>query len=414
MFMKKKAFILSLLTGLTTALTALVVVGMYNETSVFALNKGESGVWVHYAEALPGTVQGTEKGIRNYYVQCGGDYQFEVPASYVEGGAYDISEFAEDDPRYFTLNPNTVDKFDYVHDLTRLSKWGDSTLSISKEIKHGSDLGSLEYKINSAHDYDYLTLKAPYLTDITSYDYIHFYVYNPTEHNATITLLWCGDTTLYANQWTEVIFTKSLIESGVTDVQGHVIPSNNITNLSFVLWFNQGFEAGDALYFSSIEAVSITEIVIQDFDQPTGVENINVFSGSSTISYDSSIKYGTESGSLKVVHDKPGESWGETYLALTSPKVKDISSFSYIAFRVYNANAYDISVGVMWAKDTVVPANSWAEVKITVAEFDGLNIQTIAGTDISTTDITGFAIRLMGGWSTENSIAYISNVIVYK
>lgn len=396
-----------------TAVTALTAHSAFKAGADSAATK-----WVHYKEAMPGSVSGTEKGIRDYYVQCGGNYQFEAPSSYTEGGAYDISEFAEDDPRFFTLEEGTVNKFDYPYDLKRVAKWGDSSLSIDNTIKHGTDGGSLKYTINSVPEkgYDYLKLTAPYIKNITPYDYLNFYVYNPTSHDSTITLLWCGDTTLPAKQWTEVRFNRSLIEygqsgDGVTDWSGTRIPSTNITNLTFCLWFNKGFVAGESLYISSIKAVvdpEIQEYNIHKFDASSGTKNINVFQSKATAEFDSSVAYEGEKGSLKVTNTKGGE----TYVALTNPLEKDISSYSYIAFRVYNDNNYEISAGVLWAKDTKIAAKSWGEIKITVAEFDQINVQDFSK-KIYKTNITGFAVRLMGAWTT-GSVAHVSNVIVHK
>ena len=90
-----------------------------------ALNKGgklltratDGAQWVHYArrEATPSQI-----GIREYWVQCGGSYQFEAPDGVTpsEGVGYDTSEFEEFDDRYF---PYAIDE--HYHDFT-VSEYG--------------------------------------------------------------------------------------------------------------------------------------------------------------------------------------------------------------------------------------------------------------------------------------------------
>ena len=106
MYRKKK--IIYLATTLVTSLVMLLslVFDLNNGQFVFAdfLRNG-SATWVHYARREP-----TEeaKGIKEYWVQCGGTYQFTAPTSgtIVEGSGYDTSEFLENDDRWI---PNEID-----------------------------------------------------------------------------------------------------------------------------------------------------------------------------------------------------------------------------------------------------------------------------------------------------------------
>ena len=87
------------------AATALVTIGVALSTSkpthLFAqFSPATAGTWVHYEMSLPGTVAGAPNnyGVREYWVQCGGGYQFTKPdvadSLIKEGGKnYDFSEF---------------------------------------------------------------------------------------------------------------------------------------------------------------------------------------------------------------------------------------------------------------------------------------------------------------------------------
>ena len=58
--------------------------------------------WYHYSMTEP---TASQKGIREYWAQSSGAYQFEAPASgtiYNMGTSYDFSDFTDDDPRYIS------------------------------------------------------------------------------------------------------------------------------------------------------------------------------------------------------------------------------------------------------------------------------------------------------------------------
>ena len=100
--MKKKLLCVSIV---SLSLTAAILVGANTSQFVFAGGFANLAQWVHYAQLDP-----TEesKGIREYWVQCGGGYQFTEPDcdNIIEGSVYDTSEFAVDDDRWI---PNEVD-----------------------------------------------------------------------------------------------------------------------------------------------------------------------------------------------------------------------------------------------------------------------------------------------------------------
>lgn len=100
--MNKKVLLSSLL-----ATTAIAVVGVMvaanSPASPFRLSADSpQAEWHHYSKRNPTS---SAKGIREYWVQCAGSYQFTEPQDVTivdKGSDYDLSEFADDDPRYFS------------------------------------------------------------------------------------------------------------------------------------------------------------------------------------------------------------------------------------------------------------------------------------------------------------------------
>ena len=93
-------------------------------SAVFALTKTKlnisrasvDGEWSHYSQTAP---TATQKGTREYWVECGGGYQFSAPTEYGhitdKGTAVDTSGFAEDDDRWIN--------FQYDEDHLALSEY---------------------------------------------------------------------------------------------------------------------------------------------------------------------------------------------------------------------------------------------------------------------------------------------------
>jgi len=102
----KKTTIFSILTTVAGSLSA-VVLAISASPVLGSADLAGSGQWVHYAQkdATP-----TENGIREYWVECKGNYQFTAPTGVTikEGTVYDTSEFEADDPRWLTYVPGSV------------------------------------------------------------------------------------------------------------------------------------------------------------------------------------------------------------------------------------------------------------------------------------------------------------------
>lgn len=137
--MKKKKLLLNVGICSAAILTTAIVIPLAAKNMNISLFATGNSEWVHYnrREATSSVM-----GIREYWVECGGIYQFEAPATgnITDAGAnYDTSEFAEFDDRYFTYAMD-----EHYHDLTV------------------SSFGAGQYHVSAA---DYKNWKVTYASD---------------------------------------------------------------------------------------------------------------------------------------------------------------------------------------------------------------------------------------------------------
>lgn len=118
--MKKKVILGVLLTTATFMATGAVILSNSKESFSRILADPVPAEWNHYSRR---EATSSQLGIREYWVECGGTYQFTAPAEgniTDKGSAYDLSEFEEFDDRYFTYAMD-----EHYHDLT-VSNFGAS------------------------------------------------------------------------------------------------------------------------------------------------------------------------------------------------------------------------------------------------------------------------------------------------
>ncbi len=119
--MKKRTFAFCVCATSVAALALGLATGLSDSVPAFAqYNPATAGTWVHYDMSLPGEATGAPNGygVREYWIQCGGGYQFSKPSvsdSLIkEGGKdYDFSEFPTNgwDPRMIIPSNESTGKF---------------------------------------------------------------------------------------------------------------------------------------------------------------------------------------------------------------------------------------------------------------------------------------------------------------
>ena len=101
--MKNKKLLICTLLGVSTlAIGAVVGVASSKKAGFRAYADPIQGEWHHYSRR---EATSSQLGVREYWVQCGGVYQFSAPSDVEivdKGSSYDLSGFEEFDDRYFT------------------------------------------------------------------------------------------------------------------------------------------------------------------------------------------------------------------------------------------------------------------------------------------------------------------------
>ncbi len=313
------------------------------------------------------------------------------------------------DVRY-TCNEYTIMRFENSYDASKVSMFynGYMEASVDTTVKHGDDLGSLKFTMTSKQDWNAIHLNLLELADISDYDYISFYVYNPTEHGLTVTLMWCGDTSIPANSWGEVRFATKLFDKGtVQDIDGNKYSKSEITTLPLVVYRGEWL-VGEAFYISYIKVGKNViepgrENIVKPFDREVG--SINLPGDHGKAEYTTEKAYGDEAGSLKVTVSKSSE----VYISINEGLFDDITGYDYLVYRIFNPTANQIMAGALWCGDTKCPAGEWTEVKIAVSLFEAGSVDAFSGADIPATNIAGFVIRLINGFKP-GDVFYISAV----
>ena len=107
--MKNKKLLVSALLGVSTlAIGAVVGIAAGKKSGFRAYADPVQPEWHHYAKTNP---TASQKGVREYWVQCGGSYQFSEPSDVDiidKGTDYDVSGFVTNDDRYI---PYQMDEY---------------------------------------------------------------------------------------------------------------------------------------------------------------------------------------------------------------------------------------------------------------------------------------------------------------
>ena len=153
-----------------------------------------------------------------------------------------------------TVAENVVTKFDNTNDLNRISLYWPTahTVSIDNTVKHGDDNGSLKVTVATS-GFNYISITNPYNTDMSAYDYVSFWIYNPGSTDFSCGTTWRADTVCAPGQWTEVKITKAMFEAGLASMNGGTAPTMaNITNFVLRIDMNNNLAKGDVFYISSV------------------------------------------------------------------------------------------------------------------------------------------------------------------
>ena len=310
--------------------------------------------WRHYNKKAPTQ---SERGIREYWANCGGDYhQFEAPSSGTiidMGSNYDTSEFTYDDDRWLTYCDEHGHSFG-SYDVCNTCGEIEGELIYPKLIEGSSQITNMDpakgfnsvYRITNINNGNQIGVD----TDISDYQYIYFALMETTSPDLYV----YGGDNRYAliNQSTWYYFllvrdksTNKLglyIRNSLNDswTSKYLDPSDEETNtLSRLRFYNWNSYTNFTIYCSEVYAVEIEEDPCEHVYDEHDICTICLKHKSSAKAYNYTV-----SGSTKVSFTKPtgfnsvysvtGKSNGACGVDL------DISNYNYLYFALYAENSY--------------------------------------------------------------------------
>ena len=217
MYMKNKKLLVSALLGISTLAVGAVVGVAASKKSGFKANATPvEAEWHHYhaqAPSLNWQNKATNKGTKEYWVQCGGGYQFTVPDSdnkVYEPGAPDTSEFTADDERWVTyceVNGHSYDALGvcaYCNSLENCVKIGDKAISAATLSNEEAPLGFKSvYSVTGLSNGD-----VGANVDVTGCDVVYFSLYTNGPHMIVFGGNNGNNPVLWQDDWYNVLLTK--------------------------------------------------------------------------------------------------------------------------------------------------------------------------------------------------------------
>lgn len=344
-----------------------------------------------------------------------GKYIISIHVEDATGNAKDYEYKVNAFPGIKEEIPDKVTYFDEAFGTTQVSMYwpGPNKVEYDSETAYGEENGSLKVVAKGAQDWNYLVLKSPWIKDVSAYDYLEFYVYNPTEH-AFMIEPGCSNLPMKceAQEWSRIILPTSYFTEGKCgQVSGTKIKASNITNLP-IRYHGFNFVAGEGFNISAIygrngevpQAISDNAIIRLFEDRVSNITMSN--NAKAEINTDATYNYGEENGSLKVTRTGTGE----MYATLVFPETKNVSAYHELVFRAYNPTNKEIKVGMTWVGDTVCAPNAWTEVVIPVSQIQaGKLCDGTTGTSVSPTVLRNPTLRVISGLEKGESV-YFSGV----
>lgn len=300
-----------------------------------------------------------------------------------ESGILSFAE-AEDGDKMTVVN-----KSQYTGEFSTEEKYGNETGSWKVTVKYTGDDKTMTDNII------YTAIAKPEVKDVSKYDYLSVYIYNPNDFDAMAGILWGADTTLKAGKWTELRIDTSATASknaeswkgGHVDGKGNPIETDgkpatrvtgmsDITNLILRIWDVDGQtnvqKEGTVFYFSGVRAVSnsqTNETKLYAFDEAapeTDTDGYFKVEGADadkiTVASSTEQKFGDETASTKITYNISDKSDISGSLSFGKP-LQDASCFDYITFAVYNNTNQDFYAGFEWGGDTLCKKGEWTVVK---------------------------------------------------
>ncbi len=215
--MNKKFTLTSLLAVTTLAVVGVMAVTQAPQSAkLFANNPG--GEWHHYLESDPqldSHGKSTKRGTKEYWVECGGGYQFTEPSTGTiieEAGAPNTKEFAANDSRWSDSDDNYCDVHGHSFDSHGVCEHcnalnGGSVIAPRAIANASASAEAAPLGFTSVSTVNGVTHNTGigYNVDVTAYSVLYFSLY----HSASYAYVFGGDgPRMWQSDWYNILLIK--------------------------------------------------------------------------------------------------------------------------------------------------------------------------------------------------------------
>ena len=267
----------------------------------------------------------------------------------------------------------------------------------TNDVKYDGEDGSLQIKALK-DDAGYLVISAPLMTDVSAYDYIEFYVYNPSEATsaARISEVWDDVFVVEPGTWERVRVDVSDIISGkiVDPFTSAKISATNVANICFYI---REIAAGSSIYVSSIKGVKSEDLRTIDCGKDTYMGVVDVENAGS---FDQYCERLIGEGYEKISERTAGENMFATFV--------NTEEYRYVYYTPYNAQMRIVTgpKEVLLREDYSVNTNE------TVTPFIASIPQPSDGEGFIFRLPDGRFVIMDGGWQGEDRVYNTFNKLV--
>lgn len=328
---------------LMCAMIAAIMHSRFSFTQVFS---SDTVIWHHYNKKLPTQ---SENGIKEYWIRCGGNYQFVAPTSGTiidKGSNYDTSEFSVDDDRWLTYCDeygHTLDSYEVCNFCGKL----DESEKASDTAINGATKKNSTNPLKGFNNVYQRTVsrgaEVGVTGNISSFTYIYYALMQTSENELYV---YGGDTnyaSLTQNVWTYFLlvrnnnnalslYTRTSLSESWTNKKLDEADTTHVTfsKLRFYNWVNTSYTVYCSEIYTSEKEIDTCSHTYDAHDvctQCMKLKNSNkvadyAVSGSTSVEF-------TKASGFRYVSSVTGKSNGANGINL------DISNYESLYFALY-------------------------------------------------------------------------------
>ena len=285
-------------------------------------------------------------------------------------------------------------------------------LSYTTEVRYEDQAGST--KVVSTRDGAYgedlsfgVQFKSPYISDISTYDYLEIPIFNPQERDLVFKCFWSDWVTLTAGTWTKVVLSASQVEGGFLLGQDFGDAPWSSGKFFFTILGTGGNWEEDKLIKAG-EYVCIGAMMGRNFAD--GTELVDVTDSACVLDEEAfaagkgvTVLGGSASASSEGLLVSPAGDGSSVVVAVNPTAEVSITESDVVAVKVFNPGEKTLVVATFWLGDVYVRPGKSATLLIPGKEI--VTNKTIKTYDDSATlgvSLQGLGIRLLDeGWENK-------------